>query len=282
MTYLFKTAQQNRTAIWTFVKVFDLHNLIKNQTLDFSFGVWCGVFWKHRFEDIVLWAASKATETTWQRTASLHKVLGFTITQTSDCVADLCSGCCSCLSLRINELITWANSQQEAVLCDRRRLHVWPHPSTKVAEGGRSFRLLSPSCCFSISHTGSNCPKKEGCYPRRKVSATFRLFSHCNLKQALPYAASRSLILLYTSQHCSSSCFFLFLVYLSSSLTSHLFAFSFGVYHGLTFTPDRVFYIFSFLSFVFNSFPQLVMSLIWCPISQTLAGVWWTSEVLRG
>lgn len=39
----------------------------------------------------------------------------------------------------------------------------------KVGDAFRRVRLLPPPCCFSISHTGSNCPKKEGCCPRRKV-----------------------------------------------------------------------------------------------------------------
>lgn len=40
----------------------------------------------------------------------------------------------------------------------------------KVGDAFRRLRLLPPPpCCFSISHTGSNCPKKEACCPRRKV-----------------------------------------------------------------------------------------------------------------
>lgn len=48
----------------------------------------------------------------------------------------------------------------------------------KVGDAFRRVRLLPPSCCFSISHTASNCPKKKKrCCPQRKISATFLLFS---------------------------------------------------------------------------------------------------------
>lgn len=136
---------------------------------------------------------------------------------------------------------------------------LWPRPSTKVAEGGRCFQTTSitppaPLLFFNFTHR-LQLSKKRRMLPSEE---SLSVCSLCNRTRAVLYEAPPSLILLYTSRH---FLFFppFFLVYLSSSLTSHLFAFSFGVYHGLTFTPNRVSICFS--SF-FNSFPQLVMSLI--------------------
>lgn len=143
-------------------------------------------------------------------------------------------------------------------MCNRRLLHVWPRPSTKVAEGGRCFQTTSitppaPMLFFNFTHR-LQLSKKRRMLPSKES------LSVCSLCNRTRPCCMKLPPLSFCFTLLGTFCFPpFFLVYLSSSLTSHLFAFSFGVYHGLTFTPNRVSICFS--SF-FNSFPQLIMSLI--------------------
>lgn len=159
-----------------------------------------------------------------------------------------------------------------------------PAPPTSVAEGGRCFQtssITSPPPAVFQFHTRPltvQKKRKKKMLPSEEDLSSFPsvhiVIWHVLCEAPSPRPPSIHFTLLNSSLPLLSP-----LVYLSSSLTSHLFAFTVGPTMASSSHPPG-FSMFFFL--FFNTIPQRVTSLIWCPTSQTLTGAWWTSEELHG